>query len=44
VNITFNLYSGAGLESTNTLNLEDFIQFRKIAEEFKQTIKIKSVK
>jgi hypothetical protein len=44
MSITFNLYSGAGLESTNTLSLEDFIQFRKIAEEHKQTIKIKSVK
>ena len=41
--ITFNLYSGSGLESTNTLNAEDFSEFRKIAESLKQSIRIKSV-
>jgi|APGre2960657404_1045060.scaffolds.fasta_scaffold386058_1 hypothetical protein len=41
--ITFNLYSGSGLESQGTLSAEDFAEFRKIAESFKQSLKIVSV-
>ena len=42
--ITFNLYSGAGLESKNALNSADFAEFLKIAQAFKQTVRIISVK
>jgi hypothetical protein len=41
--ITFNLYSGSGLESTNTLNAEEFAEFRKLAESLKQSVRIVSV-
>jgi len=41
--ITFNLYSGSGLESQNTLTVENFAEFRKIAESLKQSVKIVSV-
>ncbi len=41
--ITFNLYSGAGLESKNTLSAEDFAEFRRVAESLKQTVRIVSV-
>jgi hypothetical protein len=41
--ITFNLYSGSGLESQNTLSAENFAEFRKIAESLKQSVRIVSV-
>lgn len=41
--ITFQLFSNAGLESKNTLSEEKFAEFRKIAESLKQTIRIVSV-
>lgn len=43
--ITFNLYSGSGLESTNTLDLNNFREFEKILKEQgnKQTIRITKV-
>jgi len=42
--ITFNLYSPAGLESKNTLNFADFSEFIKLAQSFKQTVRVISVK
>jgi hypothetical protein len=42
--ITFNLYSPAGLESKNTLSSADFAEFIKLAQSFKQTIRVISVK
>jgi hypothetical protein len=41
--ITFNLYSPAGLESKNTLSSADFAEFCKVAQSFKQTVRIISV-
>ncbi len=41
--ITFNLYSSAGLESKNTLSFADFAEFCKVAQSFKQTVRIISV-
>jgi hypothetical protein len=41
--ITFQLFSGSGLESTNTLSVENFAEFQKIATQFKQSLRIKSV-
>jgi hypothetical protein len=41
--ITFNLYSGSGFESKNTLSAEDFAEFRKLAETLKQSVRIVSV-
>lgn len=41
--ITFNLYGGSGLLSTNTLSAEDFAEFRKIAESLKQSVRVVSV-
>lgn len=41
--ITFNLYSGSGLESTNTLSAEEFAEFRKLTESLKQSVRIVSV-
>lgn len=41
--ITFNLYSGSGFESKNTLSAEEFAEFRKIAESLKQSVRIVSV-
>lgn len=41
--ITFNLYSGSGFESKNTLSAEDFNEFRRLAESLKQSVKIVSV-
>jgi hypothetical protein len=42
--VTFQLFSSAGLESQNTLSLEDFETFRKVAETLKQTVRIVAVK
>lgn len=42
--ITFNLYGGSGFISKNTLSLEKFNEFRKLAEELKQSVRIESVK
>jgi len=39
--ITFQLFSGSGLESTNTLSV--VAEFQKIATQFKQSLRIKSV-
>ena len=41
--ITFNLYNSSGLVSQNTLNAEDFAEFRKLAESLKQTVKLVKV-
>ena len=41
--ITFNLYGGNGLLSQNTLNAEDFAEFRKIAESLKQSVRVVKV-
>ena len=41
--ITFNLYGGSGLLSQNVLGVEDFAEFRKIAESLKQSVRIVSV-
>ena len=42
--ITFSLYSSAGLESKNTLSSADFAEFCKLAQSFKQTVRVISVK
>jgi hypothetical protein len=42
--ITFQLFSPAGLESKNSLNTADFAEFLKVAQTFKQTVRIISVK
>jgi hypothetical protein len=42
--ITFHLYSPAGLESKNTLSTADFAEFCKMAQSFKQTVRVISVK
>jgi hypothetical protein len=41
--ITFNLYGGSGFISKNTLDAEQFAEFRKIAESLKQSVKIEAV-
>jgi len=41
--ITFNLYGGSGLISQNTLSVEAFAEFRKIAESLKQSVRVESV-
>lgn len=41
--ITFNLYGGSGFISQNTLDAEQFAEFRKIAESLKQSVRIESV-
>jgi hypothetical protein len=41
--ITFNLYGGNGLISTNTLGVEEFAEFRNIAESLKQSVRVESV-
>ena len=42
--ITFDLYGSNGYVSRNTLSAEEFAEFRKIAEELKQSVRVWSVK